>query len=248
MWPQQPRHYIIVLSLNLSETISQPPTSSDFMLLLLQREDMIVAWLMTWSITALYFRDYRTQSLAMFSNLSEIQTLNLKYGNPMLDFTRIILSFQTIFKFTTVALCSKNPYCKHHWTDEARILSWEKHDGILLYLTQISTRNWVLARFYASHVISIRPWSYLFKSGIWLENTYGRDNNSTPCWNIVSATVFAVWTRPECSIFLNEIDQRWHGDTPSKYFLHVYVCAGQRTRQSFQQLFQRFASNLTTAV
>lgn len=62
----------------------------------------------------------------MFSNLSEIQKLNLKYGNPLLDFTRIILSFQTILKFKTVALCSKYPYYKHHWTDEARILSWGK--------------------------------------------------------------------------------------------------------------------------
>lgn len=158
------------------------------MLLLLQREDMIVAWLMTWSITALYFGDYhRTQGLAMFSNLSEIQRLNLKYGNPLLDFTGIILSFQTILKFTMIELCLKNPYCKHHWTAEARILSWEKHDGILLYLIQITTRNRVSARFYTSHVISIRPWShfFFFKSGIWLENTHGRENNSTPCWNIV---------------------------------------------------------------
>lgn len=70
-----------------------------------------------------------------------------------------------------------------NWTDEARILSWEKHDGILLYLTQMSTLNHVLARFYSSHVISIRPWSYVFKTGIWLENTHGRDRNSsqTPC-------------------------------------------------------------------
>lgn len=32
----------------------------------------------------------------MFSDLGEIQKLNLKYGNPLLDFARIILSFQNI--------------------------------------------------------------------------------------------------------------------------------------------------------
>lgn len=111
----------------------------------------------------------------MFSNLSEIQKLNLKYRNPLLDFTGIILSFQTILKFTTVALCSKNPYCKHHWTDEARVLSWEKHDGILLYLTQISTQNQVLARFYTSHVISIistlKPFFFLNQGFDWKTHT-----------------------------------------------------------------------------